>query len=109
MRSLQNWCAMTGSNESREPSLNGIVLDLSPEPHNLHCDEILQPEEEEQVQQLSFERYEVGSSCGECGNRVKFTVSAVPDAILLLQDLLVEDSLRFICCSCVRRTKKNGR
>lgn len=53
---------MTGSNESPQPSLGGIVLDLHPEQFDLHCNEILQDPEEEQVHQLSFEKYEVGSS-----------------------------------------------
>lgn len=104
---------MTGSKlgDENEPPLSGIVLDLQPEPFDLHCAEVLQEseEEQEQVEQLSLEPYEVGSACGSCDKKVKFSVLADADAILLLQQLMVEDSLKFLCNVCARRNKDNGR
>lgn len=87
-----------------------IILDLEPMPANLLCDEVLQPEEEEQQVQLSL--YEVGTNCADCNRRVLFTCSATQTAIRLVETLLLESSLNLLCVRCTKEKKnklKNGR
>lgn len=93
-----------------EPNLKDIVLNCVPDAVDLHCDEVLPEEEEEEEGSLQFvlDYYEVGCACYCCERRVKFTCAADPDSILLLQELLVESGLQFLCARCAV-SNKNGR
>lgn len=105
MHFVQDRTIMRGN----EVNVRDIVLDLEPIPANLLSDEVLQEGEEEELsQQLQLSLYEVGSNCAECDRRVIFTCSAIPDAILLVQQLLLEDSFKLVCLSCVRKRRRNG-
>lgn len=93
-----------------EPKLKDIVLNCVPDAVDLYCDEVLPEEEEEEEGSLQFvlDYYEVGCACYCCERRVKFTCAADPDSILLLQELLVESGLQFLCARCAV-SNKNGR
>lgn len=105
MHALQNrFVRMIGN----EPNLKDIVLDAVPDPVSLHCDEVLPEEEEEGSLQSVLSYYEVGCSCYCCERRVKFTCAADPDSILLLEQLLLESGLQFLCARCAV-SNKNGR
>lgn len=95
------------------PSLKDITLDMVPDAVDLHCDEVLPESEEEQEEQRSvqlvLEYYEVGCACYCCERKVRFTCAADADSILLLQELLVESGLQFLCARCGVTTSRNGR
>lgn len=92
------------------PSIKDITLDMVPDTVDLHCDESMpeSDEEEEQSLQLVLELYEVGCACHCCERKVLFTCAADADSILLLQQLLVESGLEFLCARCAVKLK-NGR
>lgn len=88
--------------------LRDIVLGELPDAVSLHCDEILQDEEEEQQVhgQISEELYEVSICCGLCDEPIKFVCCATISAVRALQELLF-GSLKFVCCRCVNDKKLN--
>lgn len=88
--------------------LQDIVVGEVPEPVDLICDEVLQPEEEEQqVHEPTIqETYEVSICCGCCHRPIRFVCLASISSIRGLQSLLL-GSLDFVCLQCVNDQKLN--
>lgn len=89
--------------------LPDIIVGELPEPVDLHCEEeVLQDEEEEQQVhgQTSEDLYEVSICCGLCHQPIKFVCKATISAVRSLQELLF-GPLNFVCCRCVRDKKLN--
>ncbi|AGM75107.1 E7 protein [Talpa europaea papillomavirus 1] len=83
-----------------EPTLKDITLD-TPDSIDLNCYETFEIEEEE-VPPLG-QPIKVLCYCGLCKRRIKVTVVSDRASLISLESLLVDSSLRFVCCSCGRR------
>lgn len=88
-------------------NLRDIVLDELPEQVDLHCDEVLQDEEEEQqVHPRCRDLYEVAICCGLCDQPIKFVCIAGISTLRQLEELLF-GPLQFVCVSCVTEHRLN--
>lgn len=89
--------------------LKEIVLGENPEAVDLHCEEVLQDEveEEQQVHEpIVHELYEVSICCGFCHRPIKFACRATISSIRDLQSLLL-GPFDFLCVKCVNEKKLN--
>lgn len=90
-------------------NLRDIVLDEVPEHVRLQCDEVLQEEEEEEVEQQVHEPrevFEVSICCGHCRQPIRFVCVATITNLRGLESLLF-DSLEFLCVPCVNQLRLN--
>lgn len=86
-------------------NLRDIVLGELPEHVELHCDEVLQEEEEQQVPDAR-EAYEVSICCGSCHRPIKFVCLASINSLRSFESLLLR-SLDFLCVRCVTHYRLN--
>lgn len=88
----------------KQATIPEIVLELQDlvQPIDLHCDEELdnQVEEEPAPQRID---YKIVSSCGGCGIKLRIFATCTEFGIRSLQDLLL-DEIALLCPDC-----KNGR
>lgn len=90
-----------------------LLRGLVPQPANVPPPGEGGPEEEQEAA-LPVPLLQVGSNCASCERRVNRFVVASPEALRILQILLVTDELKLVCNSCVRRSlalnrRHNGR
>ncbi|AAO15008.1 E7 [Human papillomavirus type 92] len=88
----------------KQATIPDIVLDLQDlvQPIDLHCDEDLSENQEEEPAPQRID-YKIVSSCGGCGIKLRIFASCTQFGIRTLQDLLLEE-IALLCPDC-----KNGR
>ncbi|QBA86137.1 E7 [Pan paniscus papillomavirus 1] len=92
-------------------TLKDIVLDLSPDPVGLHCNEQLDSSEEDEVDeqatqatQATFtQHYQIVTCCGHCDSNVRLVVDCTGSDIQHLHKLLL-GSLNIVCPLCAPQT-----
>ncbi|ABX56093.1 E7 [Macaca fascicularis papillomavirus 8] len=95
-----------------KPTLEDIVLDLTPEPVDLYCEEQLpdssEDEDEDEVDYHHPARpaeqqcYRIVTSCGGCESALRLVVVATRDEVRALHDLLM-GTLNIVCPNCAGR------
>lgn len=91
-----------------EANLQDIVLQELPEHIRLECDEVLQDEEEEeqQVQEICRDAYQVSICCGGCHQPINFVCLASISTLRTFETLLF-GNLDFLCVGCVNHYRLN--
>ncbi|AGB34176.1 E7 [Eidolon helvum papillomavirus 1] len=88
------------------PSLQELVSQENPEAVDLNCYEIMSSDEEEVDEELPL--YSVAVHCGSCRRRVRLFCAASREALHLLECLLFEDLLAFLCPGCALAGEDGG-
>lgn len=88
----------------KQATIPDIMLDLQDlvQPIDLHCDEELSENQEEEPVPQRID-YKIVSSCGGCGIKLRIFATCTQFGIRTLQDLLLEE-IALLCPDC-----KNGR
>ncbi|AOY65115.1 E7 [Equus caballus papillomavirus 8] len=95
----------------RNVTLRDIVLEERPQLVDLHCDEQLPPEEEEEEvanyeEVVEVTPYRVALPCGVCASPLRLFIQATDEGRRGLELLLFRD-LAIICPSCARNETRH--
>ncbi|AUT11924.1 E7 [Leptonychotes weddellii papillomavirus 4] len=89
----------------KEPTLRDIVLEETPCPADLYCNERIE-EAEQNISEGNHDAFKVLVTCGHCDRPVRLVILASRDQVRVLHRLLLE-GLCFVCPYCCRERDYN--